>query len=254
MNQIVNLKSIKPSCSECRFSQLCLPCGLNHKEYEQFESVNYMRTLKKGGLLFRRGEPLQSLYAVHVGSVKVYIPSNNGGEQIVGFHMPGELFGFDAIGHGVHSCTARALETCNICVISYEQLDALCHQIPVLGKNFMSLMSQQIVDEHEMMLMLGNKPGESRVAALLLNIASRFHARGFSATQFNLSMMRKDMGNYLGLNVESISRCIRHLQDDNIIAVDGRYIHILNMQKLWQLAGVGEAASPQFANSEYSYK
>ena len=241
MNKIISLKSFKLSCAGCRFSQLCLPCGFDHNEFEQFEQiVKHERTLKKGEALFEQGDSLKSLYMVHAGFVKVSLMAENGDRQIVGFHMPGEMLGFDAIENDAHTCTAEALESSNICELPYDQLSNLALQVPTLNKNFMALMSHDITDKHEMMLMLGKKSGEARVATLLLNIASRFHARGYSGTEFNLGMSRQDMSNYLGLAVETVSRFISHIQEEKIIQVDRKYIQILDMPKLRMLAGVSE--------------
>ena len=251
MNQIINLRSVRPSCADCRLSQMCLPYGFSHQELEQFEeNISHKNALKKGEFLFKRGQPFKSLYAVRTGSVKVYMPTKNSGEQIVGFYMPGELFGFDAIGHAVHSWTAETLETASICELSYQKMLILFQQLPAFGKHFMSLMSKEIAYEHERMLMLGKRIGDARVANLLINIASRFHARGFSATQFNLSMSRQDIANYLGLTLETVSRCIGHLRDEKVLEVDGRYFHILDMPNLARLAGMPEAACPPLENMQ----
>ena len=251
MNQIINLMPIKPSCAACRLSQMCLPHGFSHQELGQFEEmINHKNALKKGEFLFKRGQPFKSLYAVRAGSVKVYMPTKNSGEQIVGFYMPGELIGFDAIGHGVHSWTAGTLETTSICELSYKKMLILFQQLPAFGKHFMSLMSKEIGCEHERMLMLGKRIGDARVANLLINFSSRFYVRGFSATQFNLSMSRQDIANYLGLTLETVSRCIGHLRDEKVLEVDGRFIRILDMLKLATLAGMPEAACPPFENVE----
>ena len=241
MNKIISLKSFKLSCASCRFSQLCLPCGFNHNEFEQFEqTVKHERTLKKGETLFEQGDPLKSLYMVHAGFVKMSLLAENGDRQIVGFHMPGEILGFDAIENDVHTCTAEALDSSSICELPYDQLSNLCQQVPALYKNFMALMSHDISDKHEMMMLLGKKSGEARVTILLLNLALKFHARGYSGTEFNLGMSRLDMSNYLGLAVETVSRFISHIQEEKIIQVDRKYIRILDMPKLRMLAGVSE--------------
>lgn len=239
MNKVINFKSVKLSCTQCSLSQLCMPRSLKHEEFDKIAAiVQRERPLKKGEVLFEIGQPFKSLFAVRSGSVKVYIPTNDGDEQIVGFHMPGELLGFDALGNDAHSCTAVALETSSICELPYARLHDLAEQVPGLNDHFMALMSNEIADEHAMMLMLGKKSGEARVAALLINISSRFHARGFSATQFNLSMSRQDMGNYLGLAVETVSRIFTHLQEEKMIAVNRKFIEILDMPRMCKLAGL----------------
>ena len=217
MNKVINFKSVKLSCAACSLAQLCLPRGLNKEELEQLEGlVQRERPIEKGERLFNSGQAFKSLFAVRTGSIKTLIPTNDGEEQVIGFHMPGELLGFDALSRDIHTCTAVALETSSVCELPYKQLHDLCLKIPALSEHFMALMSNEIAEEHEMMLMLGKKSAEVKVASLLLNLSSRFHARGFSANQFNLSMSRHDIGNYLGLAVETVSRLLTHLHEEGV--------------------------------------
>ena len=191
MNQVVNFKAIKTSCQACSLSELCLPRGLEGKELERLdEIVQRKKPVKKGEFLFHVGQPFQSLYAVRSGSTKVFLPTSSGEEQIVGFHMPGEILGLDAMGQNTHTCSAVALETTTVCELPYNMMQDLCHEIPGLQNQFMSLISKEITGEHEMLLMLGKKAAEVRLAAFLLNLSCRFKARGFSSKEFNLSMSR----------------------------------------------------------------
>ena len=239
MNQVVNLKSLKTSCENCSLSELCLPRGLAKDDLEQLDNmVQHKRPLKKGEYLFHVGQPFQSLFAVRSGSVKVFLPTARGEEQIVGFHMPGELLGLDAMGHDTHSCTAVALETTSVCELPYRRMQDLCKQIPALSEQFMSLISDEITGEHAMLLMLGKKTAEVRVATFLLNLSSRFKRRGFSANEFNLSMSRHDIANYLGLAVETVSRLFTRFQDDGVVEVHRRLIQIKDIQRLRDLAEV----------------
>ena len=248
MNKIINFKAVKQNCAVCSLSQLCLPRGLNHRALDELEKiVQHEHTLNKGDVLFQIGQPFKSLYAVQSGSVKVFLPTNDGDEQIVGFHMPGELFGFDALGHDEHTCTAVALESTRICELPYSKLNAIAMEVPDLRDHFMHLMSNEIADEHTMMLTLGKKSAEERIAAFLLNLSVRFSKRGFSPNQFNLTMSRHDIGNYLGLAVETISRCISHMQDEMIVEADRKYIRILDMVRLHELAGL---RSPDYKQLE----
>lgn len=242
MHKVVDFKSVKLSCAACSLSQLCLPRGLNNADFDKVATmVEREHPLIKGESLFELGQPFKALYAIRSGSVKVYLPTNDGDEQIVGFHMPGELLGFDAMGHDEHTCTAVALEDSSICELPYAQLHKIAKQVPSLSNHFMMLMSNEIADEHKVMLMLGKKSAEERIAIFLLSLSARFSHRGFSANQFNLSMSRQDMGNYLSMAVETISRCISHMQDEKIIEADRKqHIHILDMPRLRALAGVDE--------------
>ncbi len=241
MSKVINIKSVKLSCSQCSLSTLCLPRGLNPEEFEKVASiVQRERPLQRGELLFEIGQPFKSLFAVQSGSIKTLLQTRNGEEQIVGFHMPGELLGFDALGHEEHTCSAIALETSSICELPYHKLNELAHQVPGLSNHFMHLMSNEIADEHGMMLMLGKKSAEERIASFLLSLSVRYSKRGFSPNQFNLTMSRHDIANYLGLAVETISRCISHMQDEGILAADRKYINILDMPRLRTVAGLAE--------------
>lgn len=239
MTKIINFKSVKVSCSQCSLASLCLPRGLNNEELESLTSiVKRERPLVKGEPLFELGQPFKSLYAIRTGSVKVYLPTNEGDEQIVGFHMPGELLGFDGMGHDVHCCSAVALESSSICELPYSRLHDLSHELPSLTDHFMTLMSHEIADEHAMMLMLAKKSAEARMATFLLSLSARFSKRGFSAKQFNLTMSRHDIANYLGLAVETVSRIMTHMQEEGLIDVDRRFVSIVDMPGLRSLAGI----------------
>jgi CRP/FNR family transcriptional regulator len=251
MSKVINLKSIKVSCSQCSLSQLCLPRGLNHDEFETLAAIiKRERPIEKGESLFELGQPFKSLYAIRTGSVKVFLPTNEGDEQIVGFHMPGELLGFDGMGHESHSCSAVALESSSICELPYSHLHELAQELPSLSDHFMTLMSNEIADEHAMMLMLAKKSAEARMATFLLNLSARFHKRGFSAKQFNLTMSRHDIANYLGLAVETVSRIMTHMQDTGIINVDRRFVSIADMAGLRSLAGFAESAPARVERQE----
>jgi CRP/FNR family transcriptional regulator len=242
MTKIINIKSVKVSCSQCSLTSLCLPRGLNHAELDSLASiVKRERPLEKGEPLFEIGQPFKSLYAIRTGSVKVFLPTNEGDEQIVGFHMPGELLGFDGMGHDSHGCSAVALESSSICELPYPRLHDLAHELPSLSDHFMTLMSNEIADEHAMMLMLAKKSAEARMATFLLNLSARFSKRGFSSKQFNLTMSRHDIANYLGLAVETVSRIMTHMQDEGFIDVDRRFVSIVDMASLRNLAGFKDA-------------
>jgi len=243
MTNIINLKAIKASCTQCSLNQLCLPRSLSHEEFDALTNlVQRERNLAKGETLFEMGASFSSLYAIRTGSIKVFLPTNSGEEQIVSFHMPGELIGFDGIGHASHCCTAEALEACKICELPYPKLHELSLKLPSLSDHFMNLMSNEIADEHAMMLTLAKKSAEGRMAVFLLRMSARFHRRGYSTSQFNLTMSRHDIANYLGLAVETVSRIMTHLHDEGIIDVDRRFINILDMSRLRALADLNDTA------------
>ncbi len=245
MSQVVNLKSVKATCQSCSLSRLCLPRGLHDEELERLDRiVQRKRPLTKGEALFHVGQPFHSLFAVRSGSIKVVLPTSHGEEQIVGFHLPGELLGLDAMGHDTHHCTAIALETSSVCELPYHQMQELCKQIPSLNDQLMSLISDEIAGEHEMLLMLGKKTAEVRLAAFMANLSVRFHRRGFSSTEFNLPMSRHDIANYLGLAVETVSRLFTRFQEEGVIEVHRRLVQIRDRNRLWELAEMGGPQCP----------
>lgn len=245
MSKVVNFQAVKVSCAQCNLSQLCMPRGLSDDEFDTLsDMVKRERPLQKGETLFKLGQSFTSLYAIRSGSLKSFLPANAGGdEQIVGFNMPGELLGFDGISHNSHNCTAMALEQTSVCEMPFNRLQELCLELPSLKDHFLSLMSQEIVSEHGMMQMLARKSAEARLATFLLDLSNRFKRRGFSPTQFNLTMSRHDIANYLGLAVETVSRIMTHLQEAGMIQVERRFMSLLDLEQLQKLAGTGNLAS-----------
>ncbi|MDV2856926.1 MULTISPECIES: FNR family transcription factor [Oceanimonas] len=229
-------------CQDCSISQLCIPLGLNSDELDELDNIiERKKPIQKGQELFKAGEPLKALYAIRAGTVKSYTITEQGDEQITAFHLAGDLVGFDAIHNGAHPSFAQALETAMVCEIPYEVLDELSGKMPRLRQQIMRLMSNEINGDQQMILLLSKKTAEERLAAFLHGLSSRFAQRGFSAKEFRLSMTRGDIGNYLGLTVETVSRLLGRFQKNDLIAVDGKYIRILDQTELARLAGVSEA-------------
>ena len=199
------------------------------------------RPLTRGDHLFRIGAPFQSLFAVRSGSLKTYATSEEGQEQVMGFHLPGELVGLDAIADGFHPLAARALETTSVCEIPFKDLETLSVQLPGLQRQLLRVMSQEIRDDEQNMVILGQKSAEERLASFLIGLSDRFRRRGFSATQFNLSMSRSDIGNYLGLAVETVSRLFTRFQEEGILEANRKHIRILDLARLTGLAGTNRS-------------
>ncbi|PSJ47871.1 transcriptional regulator FNR [Zobellella endophytica] len=243
-------KSLKPAtgsraihCQDCSISQLCIPLGLNSDELDELDNIiERKKPIQKGQELFKAGEELRSLYAIRAGTVKSYTITEQGDEQITAFHLAGDLVGFDAINSGQHPSFAQALETAMVCEIPYEVLDELSGKMPRLRQQIMRLMSNEINGDQQMILLLSKKTAEERLAAFLHGLSSRYSQRGFSAREFRLTMTRGDIGNYLGLTVETVSRLLGRFQKSNLIEVDGKYIRILNLPELARLAGVPAGA------------
>ncbi|MDZ7870878.1 MAG: fumarate/nitrate reduction transcriptional regulator Fnr [Rheinheimera sp.] len=229
------------NCQHCGFSQLCLPFTLNDADLDKLDQIiQRKRPSHKGDHLFEAGKPLQALYAVRTGSFKTYTLSEQGEEQITGFHLPGDVIGFDAIGDQQHPSYAQALETAMVCEIPFNNLDHLLDQVPKLRQQLMRLMSQDIHGDQQMMLLLNRKTAEEKLAAFLTNLAQRFGSRGFSRKEFRLTMTRGEIGNYLGLTVETISRLLGRFHKDELIHVDGKLISIANFEELSRIAGMAQ--------------
>jgi CRP/FNR family transcriptional regulator len=227
------------ACQDCSLYQLCLPTGIAGEELEQLDNIIQRRPpLKRGDYLFHIGGPFQAIYAVRSGSIKTYVPTEEGGEQVTGFYLPGELLGLDAINTGRHPCAAKALETTSLCEIPYERLSKLSNQIPNLQKQLLKVMSKELLHDQSLLMLLGKKNAEQRLAAMLISISNRYKQRGFSPTDFNLSMSRNDIGNYLGLAVETISRLFTRFQEDGLLEVTRRRIVIRECGEMKRIAGI----------------
>lgn len=228
-------------CQNCSISQLCIPFSLNDFELHQLDNIiERKKPVQKSQLLLQAGANLTSLYAIRSGTLKSYTISETGEEQIIGFHLPGDLIGFDAIGNMQHASFAQALETSMVCEIPFDILDELTGKFPKLRRKMMSLMSQEIQSYEHMILLLSKMNAETRLAAFIKNLSSRYFARGFSAREFRLTMTRSDIGNYLGLTVETISRLLGRFQKMQILTVQGKYITILDMTALDRLASLSQ--------------
>ncbi|MBD1584356.1 FNR family transcription factor [Pseudoalteromonas sp. S16_S37] len=227
------------SCNNCSISQLCLPFTLNGSEMDKLdEIIERKKPLHKGDYLFESGSPLNSIFAVRSGSFKSYTLSEQGDEQITGFHLAGDLVGFDAINKMQHQSFAQALETSMVCEIPFETLDDLAGKLPKLRQQIMRLMSNEINYDQEMLLLLNKKTAEERLATFIFNLSNRFGERGFSRKEFRFTMTRGEIGNYLGLTVETISRLLSRFQKSEIIKVEGKFITILDIPALARTAAI----------------
>jgi len=227
------------SCNNCSISQLCLPFSLNGQEMDKLdEIIERKKPLHKGDYLFESGAPLQAIYAVRSGSFKSYTLSEQGDEQITGFHLAGDLVGFDAISKMAHQSFSQALETSMICEIPFDTLDELAGKLPKLRQQIMRLMSNEITYDQEMLLLLNKKSAEERLASFIHNLSERFGERGFSRKEFRFTMTRGEIGNYLGLTVETISRLLSRFQKADLIKVEGKFITILDSDALAKTAAI----------------
>ena len=233
MSTHTHQSQMKTLCSTCSLRELCLPVGLMPNEFEQLDAViRQSRRLKKGEYLFRAGEPFSSLYAIRTGFFKTTVASQDGRDQVTGFFMSGELIGMDGICSHVHSCDAVALEDSEVCELPFAHMENLGQRIPSLQTHFFRLKSREIVRDQGVMLLLGNMRAEERLAAFLLNLSNRLYSRGFAANDFILRMSREEIGSYLGLKLETVSRTLSKFHHEGLILVEHKHIQILEPQAL----------------------
>lgn len=221
------------SCANCKVSHLCLPTGLNASELKDFnEIVGIRRKVKRGDVLFRSGDNFTAIYAIHIGFFKTYLISKDGRKHVTGFQMAGDTNGLDGIGNDLHTCESVALEDGEVCVIPFNALQEISYKIPRLKNHAHRLLSREILRYYEMIVMLGSMRAEERVAVFLLNLGQRLHSLGFSKSELELRMSRKDIGNYLGLTIETVSRTLSKLIDLEVVTVKIRRIKIINIEAL----------------------
>jgi CRP/FNR family transcriptional regulator len=224
---------MKVACSNCNLRELCMPMGLSAGELERVdEIVATRRKVKRGTTLFRHGEVFTSLFAIRTGFFKTCVSAVDGRDQVTGFQMAGEIIGLDGIVNDRHTCDAVALEDAEVCVMPFDRIGELSRDIAALQHHVHRIMSREIVREHGVMLLLGSMRAEERVAAFLLNLVKRLHARGFSQTELVLRMTREEIGSYLGLKLETVSRTFSKFADEGIVQVRQRHLRIIDAQAL----------------------
>ncbi len=244
MNAPLSLAHLKTACSNCNLRELCLPVGMTRDQLDTLDELVYTRKrIKRGESLFRSGDAFLSLYAIRSGFFKTRVATSDGRDQVSGFQMAGELLGIDGIGTDSHNCDAVALEDSEVCVIPYARLEELARNFEPLQHHFHKVMSREIVRDHGVMLLLGSMRAEERVASFLLNLSQRFTARGFSASEFILRMTREEIGSYLGLKLETVSRAFSKFQEDKLVTVQQKHIHIVDIAGLKKVLGQGGAAN-----------
>lgn len=210
-----------------------MPMGLNESEMKRIDDiVATRRKVARGDNLFRNGEKFNALYAIRTGFFKTCISSEDGRDQVTGFQMAGEIIGLDGIVSDHHICDAVALEDAEVCVMTFDRIEELSREISVLQRHVHKIMSREIVRENGVMLLLGSMRAEERLAAFLLNLVQRLHARGFSQSELVLRMTREEIGSYLGLKLETVSRTFSKFAEDGIVEVKQRHVRILNPDAL----------------------
>ncbi|MBK8666192.1 MAG: fumarate/nitrate reduction transcriptional regulator Fnr [Burkholderiales bacterium] len=232
-------QAIKVACSDCNLRELCMPMGLSNSEMGQLdELVATPRKVKRAGPLFSKGDRFNALYAIRTGFFKTCIATEDGRDQVTGFQMAGEIIGLDGIVGDRHMCDAVALEDAEVCVMPYDRIEELSRLVPALQTHVHKIMSREIVREHGVMLLLGSMRAEERLAAFLLNLVQRLHARGFSQSELVLRMTREEIGSYLGLKLETVSRTFSKFAEEGIVEVKQRHVRILDTQALRNIVNV----------------
>jgi CRP/FNR family transcriptional regulator len=221
------------ACSSCGLRGMCLPCGLRSEDLADVEGVVYSRRrVMRGETLYRPGDPFHALYAIRTGFFKGFVLTDDGRTQVTGFQMPGDIMGLDGIEDERHQLQVEALETAEVCVLPYDELEQSAARIPMLQRGLHRMMSREIVREQGLMLLLGTMRADARVAAFLLNLSQRFAERGYSSREFNLRMSREEMGSFLGLKLETVSRAISRFQEKKLICAQHRYIKLQDIDGL----------------------
>ncbi|MEO8202521.1 MAG: helix-turn-helix domain-containing protein [Betaproteobacteria bacterium] len=226
------------NCAGCNLREACLPEGLTSVEMLRMENLVYARRkVKRGEALFRTGDRFSSLYALRVGFFKTAVLHGNGREQVTGFQMAGELLGLDGVGTGEHSSHAVALEDCEVCVLPFALIEEIGREIPALQRHLQGSLSREIVRDHGVMMLLGSMRAEERLAAFLLNLSKRFARRGWSASDFHLRMTREEIGSYLGLKLETVSRLFSKFQAEGLMEVNQKHVCIADIEGMQRLLG-----------------
>ncbi len=248
-----NLKLVKPvsalshtsknefcspiNCNDCGIHDLCSEVNGSDVDLSLPETiVKNRRMVERGELLYNTNEPVCNIYAIRTGSVKTYVLTTDGRMQITGFHIPGELLGLGAIAANYFTTEAMALETTMVCEVPIQVLEVYSKQNPTIRQQMLKILSREIIDNQELMLLLGKKNAEERLATFLLNISERFRRRNYSATEFNLSMSRNDIGNYLGLTEETVSRVFTRFQNEGLLTAERRQVQLIELRKLNKIA------------------
>ncbi|WP_144063445.1 helix-turn-helix domain-containing protein [Caballeronia insecticola] len=220
-------------CSSCAMRHLCMPEGLCSNDIAKLENIiSATRRVKRGEALFRVGERFEALFAVRSGSLKTVVTHDGGREQVTGLLLAGDALGFEAIEEGTHTCDAIALEDSTVCVAPYPLFERMCRETDALQRRLNRMMSHALNREANHVVRLGMLRADERVAGLLLDISSRLSMRGYASSEFTLRMTRDDMGSYLGMTLETVSRTLSRFDKAGLIETQGKFIRICDFDGL----------------------
>lgn len=225
-------------CSTCVMGQFCLPVGMNAMDMDKVDHLIDERIrVKKGEIIYQQGSKMSALYSVRFGTLKTENSMADGRMQVTGFHLPGEIIGLDGMGENIHQSNAVALEDSEVCMIKLTELEALARQVPSLQSQFHRILSREINQDHKHLLALGTMRAEERLAHFLLNLSDRLALRGYSSSEFNLKMSREDIGSYLGVKIETVSRLFSRFVESGLIQIKQRHVKLIDLPSLDLLAG-----------------
>ncbi|WP_420996678.1 fumarate/nitrate reduction transcriptional regulator Fnr [Cupriavidus sp. 30B13] len=232
----IPITEMSPRCSTCSLGQLCLPVGMSQQDLDKMDTLVQERVrVHKGETLYRLGDPLTAVYAIRFGTLKTHLTMEDGRSQITGFHLPGEVVGLDGLGEMQHASDATALEDTEVCVVRFGDLESLSGALPSLQHQFMRLMSREISQDQVMLITLGSMRAEERLAAFLMNLSERLSARGYSSSEFVLRMSREEIGSYLGLKLETVSRLFSRFAEAGLIQIRQRHVKLVDMPGIKQI-------------------
>lgn len=241
---VIRIEQLRVACSKCNLKELCMPPKLDDGDLEKIDTlVTNRRRIKKGAFLFSDGDVFTSLFAVRTGFFKTSVTTEDGRDQVTGFQMAGEILGLDGIVNDRHTCSAIALEDSEICLLPYEKIEEISREVAGLQRHLHKILSREIVRDNNVMLLLGSMRAEERLATFLLNLAQRLGTRGFSTTEFVLRMTREEIGSYLGLKIETVSRLFSRFVDDGLLEVKQKQVRLLDMDRLKQIASSSSQAA-----------
>ncbi len=224
-------------CESCSLVHVCLPSGLSSSEMSLLEtSIDKTTKINKKETVFKANDEIEGIYAVKSGALKTSISNRDGQEQILEFHLPGDMLGFDAFNQGIHTCNATALEDTLLCKIPIETFDSLCEKLPGLRRELRHQVGKEIAHNQSLLLSLGQQQTDERLATFLLKMSDHYKSRGFSSNEFVIPMPRQDLSNYLGMAVETLSRIISRMTESGLIKMDRRVVSIMDLEKLQALA------------------
>ncbi len=233
---VLDLNQLRRSCSACALYELCLPAGIGATGLNQLDAmIHDRRALDRGGVLYHDGEPFSALYVVRSGALKTFVQDAAGNVQIIGFHLPGEILGFDALATDRHISQAEALERSSICELPWAKLQQASHEVPALQRQLIRFISREVGGEHDHLVMMGRQQAQEQLAGFLQNMSERYARLSRDNTQLILPMSRMDIANYLGLVVETVSRTFTHMEELGVLAVNRKHVHILRPDLLAKL-------------------